>query len=177
MGYDRNAVYTYARNTWNKVCDDGYVCALGGKKTGQYFGKNKPINSIKVDGRENDCAHFVSRCLSAGRYISIPADGPYKGIAGAPRLVQHLKKHAPRWVEVVEEWLPNNSGAAKKVKALSIGDVVGYSHHKNDNKYEHVVIHIGNGKIVCHTAERWEKAFDDTGLGTFSFLTLLHMKE
>ncbi len=87
MGYTRGQAVCYAAAYWDKVYDDGYVATLG--QPG-YVKQTAGASLLELSiPHEEDCTHFVSRCLGRfGSGLSIP-NGSYlpRGILSAPALV------------------------------------------------------------------------------------------
>lgn len=110
-----------------------------------------------VISRENDSAHFVSRCiarLGGGLPIS-NRDGMALGILSVPVLVS-ISGVAE--AELITEQA-SISEASQHIRHLAPGDVIVY--HSEDGTLGHSALPIGGGLISCHSICRWEKHFTD----------------
>jgi hypothetical protein len=90
-----------------------------------------------------DCAHYVSRCLSAG--------GVAMNTGYVPTLVsslRNLRDTRTLGMHVAKAKAQNilNTGIMKT------GDVIAYAHH--DQHYYHSAVYMGSGQISCHTMSR-----------------------
>ena len=159
--YARAAAVEYARTHWRSVCHDGFIAGKFGSANfrraaaGTLFQHlNDPNNPecIRVDGETinfgplDDCTHFISCCLGGGGGLAIPRDfptGPY-GIISAKKLVQWLLDSGTATAIAV----PDKSNPP--LDRLRVGDLIAY-YRASTGRYTHLVMYLGNYKIVCHT--------------------------
>jgi len=99
----------------------------------------------------NDCAHYVTKCLRAG-------DAPLQDIGGVPILEQKLRGlgNTKTLTDKV------STGAAQRVLKTVVdgstlmkqGDVILYAKTSKSGLF-HSAFYLGDNKIACHTASRW----------------------
>jgi len=178
MSYNRDRAFDYAIKYWNRVCDDGYV-AVGEPARPAYiaYPAGSLIEPLQIDG-EDDCTHFVSRCIGfVGGGLSIPStEGMIKGISSAPRLVRYLRSSG--LVRTIVEKVPKTV-AANYIDQMDTGDVIAYFRVKDEDygrtaDYGHTALHIGIGRVSCHTISRIGTDFKEVGYGS-DLITLLHI--
>lgn len=171
MGYARGQAVCYAAAYWDKVCDDGYVATLG--QPG-YVQQTAAASLLGLSiPHEEDCTHFVSRCLGRlGGGLSIP-NGSYlpRGILSAPALVYYLGKKSGLAVQIIEK--TPKQDAWDYIDCLAPGDVIAYFPITGKD-YGHTVLYIGDGRIACHSISRWGEYFDAPAGN--SLVTFLHIK-
>jgi hypothetical protein len=178
--YDRNKAIAYAGRFWDKVCDDGFVALLS-KKDQSKVRKSKVVKVAlgtnlgswtPPDGfNQDDCTHFISCCiglhgggLALGKWDIPPAYGSLSPLS----LVKVLKEKG--YATVIVEGVNDTESFRSIIKdRAEKADLIAYG---DSPDYDHMVLHLGEGKIACHTSARFGKDFTDVNM---SPLTLLHM--
>ncbi len=128
-----------------------------------------------------DCAHYVSRCLTAG---GLPTNHP-----GVPGLVQELQTGK---YKKISKTLGNKVTVQQGDRILATGimqpgDIVTYFHQNGTGAsggYSHSAVYTGKDasgqhRISCHTLSRRDDSFDNApwsiGDGTGFRFTLIHL--
>jgi hypothetical protein len=190
MSFDRNAAIAYARQYWDRPCDDGVFWrtdyavevdkmrkVLGAPvKDGWHarfvqdgLGTEHAVFQREVGGKVEekesqpwaglaDCAHFLSRCLTAGGFsiheISVP------------KLVEHLKGR-PDTKVLAEQVTRDRGQGIVDTGILDKGDMLGYFNidpqgdYGGRRQYSHSTMFVGKlkpndaGRITCHTKSRF----------------------
>ena len=198
MSYDRSAAITFARRFWNTSCDDGIIGIIGAQDINVERKKTQlklmPPASWQVqfkrtpDGEAGffirpgfadvlfqpwaglgDCAHFISRCLTAG--------GVRSGFEGVPALHDFLFKQ--NFTKTLADKADHT--AAKRVidqGVMKPGDVIMYIAPPGGELgggYVHSAMFVSSNTITCHTICRIDEAWDAPH-ADYTF-TLVHMSD
>jgi hypothetical protein len=89
----------------------------------------------------------------------------------AHKLTEYLLKKG--WVEVQGEKLSDETKALGLLtKQLKAGDLIAY-YDPEKSRYRHLALHLGEGKIACHTFCRWGTDWREVGWPKWTLLSVL----
>ena len=188
MAYDKKAAVSYAVKFWNVVTHDG--CAAIGHdpwyKTlpaGTKYVPSKDSTSedgIDPDGNVvvtwadlDDCTHFISCCLGTpGGGLNIPTSfpgGPY-GILSAHKLGTMVIEK--KWGTVLADKIKDETKALDVMKnSMEAGDLTAYW-DPIKSRHRHLALHLGDGKISCHTFCRYGTDWREVGWPKWTLISL-----
>jgi hypothetical protein len=187
---NRAGALQYALKFWNRPCHDGVLCTtpdtpwinvhsprkLRNPRFAMVQGRETIVHDLRDGGvgfidiaKGADCAHFISCCLGRhGGGLNIHPD--VEGVEGKTEAGGLLK------------WLLTRGGgkaltdkapfadAQKAVPQLAPADVIIYH---DGAKYEHSTLHLGGGKIACHTLARWMQPWElNTAKWTYTLVKM-----
>ena len=189
--YNRDQARRYARWYALCVCHDGAVAftKTKGNVETTYFKHYPPLTSLVhmpygPDEHQNDCTHFISCCIGdhggfqMGKGNGIAGGVPIKshdaiahayGIMGAPRFVKYVLDRG--YAKLVGTERMPRAEAEKHIKSLDMGDIIGYAESPTGG-YLHLVLHLYDGHIACHTSARIDRPWTDIG---YNYNTLLQI--
>jgi len=179
MAYNRESACQYAWKHWNTVCDDGCVAMNNGQKSSLLkLPAGSDITQLPLNNQD-DCTHFVSCCIGkgGGLLLGLWDMFPAYGVLSPDRLLKRLTTEM-QVARVVGQNLAAGDATEKLYKgALQRGDVILYNIPQPSDRprigiYSHAALHLGYGKIACHTQCRCGVDFDGV---RFTTVTLLHI--
>jgi len=182
--YDRAGAVKYARKFWNVPCDDHFIAlSVSGKEFEKVPNGTKFVHesdsdgerehALKPDGSKiewadlDDCTHFISCCLGQRpnqttgglpipyKQLGEPPSAPY-GIVRVGTMVDFLIGKINKKIKYAK-LLAEKSEDESFITKLQQGDIVAYF-NKTEQRYTHMAIYLGNGKIACHTYCRSDDA-------------------
>lgn len=174
MSYNRAAVVNYARNYWNRPCDDGKIETNGDPLVVSRIAPGPDWDAwIAEDGHDTlvfrkageadrptrfnidnfeDCTHYLSRCLIQGG-VATPLT------AWAPYMADHLINRSDTKVLGLKVPL-DRARRVMDTGMVKEGDVIAYW---KDGGYAHMAVRVEANGISCHTYSRYNgRPFRDT---------------